>query len=76
MPAEGVEVPGLRQFARDLKAAGPELVNELKDLNFRVASKVKDDAVARASGQGPVAARAAGSLRAASSSSRSVSRKR
>lgn len=72
MPSEGVEIPGLRQFARDLKAAGPELVDELKDLNFKVASKVKDDAVARASGQGPMAARAAGSLRAAKQAARAA----
>lgn len=72
MPSEGVEVPGLRQFARDLKDAGPELVNELKDLNFRVATKVKDDAIARASGQGPMAARAAGSLRAAKQAARAA----
>lgn len=72
MPSEGVEIPGLRQFARDLKAAGPELVQELKDLNFKVASKVKDDAIARASGGGRQAQRAAATLRAAKQAARAA----
>lgn len=72
MPSEGVEIPGLRQFARDLKRVGPELVQELKDLNFRVASKVKDDAIARAASGGRQAQRAASTLRAAKQAARAA----
>lgn len=72
MPSEGIEIEGLRQFARELKAISPDLDAELKALNFQVASKVKDDAVARAAGQGPMVRRAAQSLRAAKQAARAA----
>lgn len=72
MPDEGIEVPGLRLFARELKQAGPDLVDELKELNYKVATKVRDAALLRAQGEGPMAARAAGSLRAARQAARAA----
>ena len=65
MPLERIEVTGAREFRRELKKLDhPALTNDLKDVNFRVAEHVRVAAVAKASGQGRMVERAAGTLRA------------
>lgn len=73
MPLDRVEVEGLREFRRELKRLDhPQLTNDLKDVNVRVAELVRVAAVARSRGQGAMASRAADTLRAARQAARAA----
>lgn len=58
-----VQVEGLRELSRALKAIGPDAQKELKDASKRVAAFVADDARAAAYSIGGVAAHVAPSIK-------------
>lgn len=59
-----IQVEGLAELNRALKAMGPEFQRELKDTNKKVAEIVADDARAAAYSLGGVAAKTAPSIKA------------
>ena len=73
---ETVRVQGLDDFRRELRRlgdeAGPEGLSLLKEANHRVASMVIGKAKARASGVGPMQAKAASTLRAGRAQARAT----
>lgn len=59
-----IEIPDLREFRREVRAAGPDAQNALKDANQQVGQRIVDEAQRRAATVGRQAARAAESMRA------------
>lgn len=66
---EGVQVEGLRELNKGLRAMGPEAQKELKAVNRKVAELVAADSRAAALSLGGVAAKAAPSIRVSASAS-------
>jgi hypothetical protein len=58
-----VDIEGLGDFQKALRALGPEFPKQLTKVNKEIATSVADAAKASARGQGGVAAKAAGSIR-------------
>jgi hypothetical protein len=63
-----IQVQNLSRFRRELKAAQPGLVQQVKEVNFKIATEVVESARSRASVVGGVAPKAASSMRAAKTS--------
>lgn len=64
MPVERVEVVGLRDFQRALRRVDQDLPKQLRVVNLRMAEMVANDARARASALGGIAAKSAPSIKA------------
>lgn len=58
-----IEVRGLKEFRKNLKAMGSELPKELRTINKHVADEARDMARAEANRMGSVFAKASGSIR-------------
>jgi hypothetical protein len=60
--SQKIQVEGLYEFLRQVKATAPEVAKEVGNVNKRAADLVKDAATSKATALGGVAAKAAGSL--------------
>jgi hypothetical protein len=60
--SQKIEVEGLYEFLAQMKAAAPEVVKQVAEVNKKAADIVKDAAAAKAAGIGSTAAKAAQSL--------------
>lgn len=63
MPKPAVGIPGLRDFRRELKAAGPQFPKAMRTANKQIADEVAVVARGRASGMGGVQAKAASKIK-------------
>jgi hypothetical protein len=61
---KSIAVPGLADFARDLKAVGPEWPRKLRRINKETADKVRDVARSKAPSYGRVQGSASGAIKA------------